>query len=224
MPDDGVQQTLDGGNVEPIEIQEEMERSYLDYAMSVITARALPDARDGLKPVHRRILWTCHENSYVWNLGHTGRDDVNELRRGFSWRALLFLAFLNSQWLHIFWITDEFVVESNGGDAATEENDFGFGFSDAQSKLVYDLSPRHRVEDKSHKPFPGRRARPHGRVPCGARRPGPAPRGQSPRRHFRAPRTSRRTPARPTPRRSSSCRACRRSRVAGSRSSSSSTG
>ena len=44
-------------SIEPIEIQEEMERSFLDYAMSVITARALPDARDGLKPVHRRILW-----------------------------------------------------------------------------------------------------------------------------------------------------------------------
>jgi DNA gyrase subunit A len=43
--------------VEPIEIQEEMERSFLDYAMSVITARALPDVRDGFKPVHRRILW-----------------------------------------------------------------------------------------------------------------------------------------------------------------------
>jgi DNA gyrase subunit A len=43
--------------VEPVEIQEEMERSYLDYAMSVITARALPDARDGLKPVQRRILY-----------------------------------------------------------------------------------------------------------------------------------------------------------------------
>src|SRR5215813_7019225 len=54
MPDDG-QQTL--GNIEPIEIQEEMERSFLDYAMSVITARALPDARDGLKPVQRRILY-----------------------------------------------------------------------------------------------------------------------------------------------------------------------
>src|SRR4051795_5449875 len=54
MPDES--QTL-GGNIEPIEIQEEMERSFLDYAMSVITARALPDARDGLKPVHRRILW-----------------------------------------------------------------------------------------------------------------------------------------------------------------------
>src|ERR1700759_2966198 len=48
-------QTL--GNIEPIEIQEEMERSFLDYAMSVITSRALPDARDGLKPVQRRILY-----------------------------------------------------------------------------------------------------------------------------------------------------------------------
>jgi DNA gyrase subunit A len=53
---DGTQPTLES-NVEPIEIQEEMERSFLDYAMSVITARALPDARDGLKPVHRRILY-----------------------------------------------------------------------------------------------------------------------------------------------------------------------
>src|SRR5690242_21659020 len=46
-----------GGNIEPIEIQEEMERSFLDYAMSVITSRALPDARDGMKPVQRRILY-----------------------------------------------------------------------------------------------------------------------------------------------------------------------
>src|ERR1700716_3398401 len=45
------------GSIEPIELQEEMERSFLDYAMSVIVARALPDARDGLKPVHRRILY-----------------------------------------------------------------------------------------------------------------------------------------------------------------------
>ncbi|MEC9473921.1 MAG: DNA gyrase subunit A, partial [Actinomycetota bacterium] len=45
-------------SVQPIEIQQEMEQSFLDYAMSVITARALPDARDGLKPVHRRILWS----------------------------------------------------------------------------------------------------------------------------------------------------------------------
>ena len=59
MPDDG-QQTLEG-NIEPIEIQEEMERSFLDYAMSVITARALPDARDGLKPVQRRIIYGMYE-------------------------------------------------------------------------------------------------------------------------------------------------------------------
>jgi DNA gyrase subunit A len=50
-----------GGGTEPVEIQEEMERSYLDYAMSVITSRALPDARDGLKPVHRRILWGMYD-------------------------------------------------------------------------------------------------------------------------------------------------------------------
>jgi DNA gyrase subunit A len=49
-------------SVEPIEIQEEMERSFLDYAMSVITSRALPDARDGLKPVHRRILWGMYSS------------------------------------------------------------------------------------------------------------------------------------------------------------------
>src|SRR5215207_346204 len=45
----------------PINIEEEMKRSYLDYAMSVIIGRALPDARDGLKPVHRRILYAMHE-------------------------------------------------------------------------------------------------------------------------------------------------------------------
>ncbi|HUW04039.1 MAG TPA: DNA gyrase subunit A [Acidimicrobiales bacterium] len=52
----------DGGRVgvEDIEIQEEMERSFLEYAMSVIVSRALPDAKDGLKPVHRRILWGMH--------------------------------------------------------------------------------------------------------------------------------------------------------------------
>jgi DNA gyrase subunit A len=60
MPDgDATQTTL--GNVENIEIQEEMERSFLDFAMSVITARALPDARDGLKPVHRRILYGMYD-------------------------------------------------------------------------------------------------------------------------------------------------------------------
>src|ERR671933_420191 len=53
--------TLDGGRIEPRELVEEMRSSYLDYAMSVIVARALPDVRDGLKPVHRRILYTMHE-------------------------------------------------------------------------------------------------------------------------------------------------------------------
>ena len=51
-----------GGSVEPIEIQEEMERSFLEYSMSVIVARALPDVRDGLKPVHRRILYSMFDN------------------------------------------------------------------------------------------------------------------------------------------------------------------
>ncbi|MBE04333.1 MAG: DNA gyrase subunit A [Gammaproteobacteria bacterium] len=47
-----------------------MKRSYLDYAMSVIVSRALPDVRDGLKPVHRRILFAMHESGYVWNKPH----------------------------------------------------------------------------------------------------------------------------------------------------------
>ncbi|MEY2565568.1 MAG: gyrase subunit, partial [Actinomycetota bacterium] len=55
--DDGEGEGTAFASIEPIEIQEEMERSFLDYAMSVIVSRALPDARDGLKPVHRRILY-----------------------------------------------------------------------------------------------------------------------------------------------------------------------
>jgi DNA gyrase subunit A len=47
--------------IEPVELEEEMQRSYLDYAMSVIVGRALPDVRDGLKPVHKRILWGAYE-------------------------------------------------------------------------------------------------------------------------------------------------------------------
>ena len=56
-----------GGSVSPIAIEEELKRSYLDYAMSVIVSRALPDARDGLKPVHRRILFSMHEQGNDWN-------------------------------------------------------------------------------------------------------------------------------------------------------------
>lgn len=51
----------------PIGLSEEMKRSYLDYAMSVIVGRALPDARDGLKPVHRRVLYSMHKQGNVWN-------------------------------------------------------------------------------------------------------------------------------------------------------------
>ena len=52
-------------DIRPVSITDEMKRSYLDYAMSVIVARALPDARDGLKPVHRRILYSMYENGYT---------------------------------------------------------------------------------------------------------------------------------------------------------------
>ncbi len=56
-----------GASVSPVAIEDELKRSYLDYAMSVIVSRALPDARDGLKPVHRRILYSMHENGRDWN-------------------------------------------------------------------------------------------------------------------------------------------------------------
>jgi DNA gyrase subunit A len=56
--------------IEPISIIEEMQRSYLDYAMSVIVSRALPDVRDGMKPVHRRIIYASHESGYHWNRKH----------------------------------------------------------------------------------------------------------------------------------------------------------
>jgi DNA gyrase subunit A len=54
-------ETLSGGNIEPRGLEQEMQSSYLDYAMSVIVGRALPDARDGLKPVHRRVLYAMFE-------------------------------------------------------------------------------------------------------------------------------------------------------------------
>jgi DNA gyrase subunit A len=65
------EQSTPGGKnppgIEPISIIEEMQRSYLDYAMSVIVSRALPDVRDGLKPVHRRILYSMSEMGVDWN-------------------------------------------------------------------------------------------------------------------------------------------------------------
>ncbi|MCR6734242.1 MAG: DNA gyrase subunit A [Afipia sp.] len=63
-PPSGPPETAD---IRPVSITDEMKRSYLDYAMSVIVARALPDARDGLKPVHRRILYAMYENGFEWN-------------------------------------------------------------------------------------------------------------------------------------------------------------
>ena len=61
-----------GGDMDiaPISIVEEMKTSYLDYAMSVIVSRALPDVRDGLKPVHRRILYSAYENGFTYNRGY----------------------------------------------------------------------------------------------------------------------------------------------------------
>ena len=67
IPGDDEEDTPQGlpDGVSPITIEEEMKRSYLDYAMSVIVSRAIPDVRDGLKPVHRRILYSMHENGFT---------------------------------------------------------------------------------------------------------------------------------------------------------------
>lgn len=66
-PDDQNAPDQPHSDISLISITDEMRRSYLDYAMSVIVSRALPDVRDGLKPVHRRILYSMHENGYEWN-------------------------------------------------------------------------------------------------------------------------------------------------------------
>ena len=68
MSADGAAPTSgNSGNRIPIAIEEEMKSAFMDYAMSVIVSRALPDARDGLKPVHRRILYTQQQMSNFWN-------------------------------------------------------------------------------------------------------------------------------------------------------------
>jgi DNA gyrase subunit A len=67
LPLDGGMPPTGGTNLIPINIEEEMRRSYLDYSMSVIIGRALPDARDGLKPVHRRVLYTLSEMGLEYN-------------------------------------------------------------------------------------------------------------------------------------------------------------
>ncbi|MDP4689919.1 MAG: DNA gyrase subunit A [Candidatus Nanopelagicales bacterium] len=63
MPDD-IDVVPPGGRIESVDLQKEMERSYLDYSMSVIVSRALPDVRDGLKPVHRRVLYAMYDGGY----------------------------------------------------------------------------------------------------------------------------------------------------------------
>src|SRR6201982_3600570 len=70
-------------NLIPINIEEEMRRSYLDYSMSVIIGRALPDVRDGLKPVHRRILYTMQEMGLQYNKKHTKCAKVGGQAMGF---------------------------------------------------------------------------------------------------------------------------------------------
>ena len=62
-------QTEAGGRLMQVDLENEMQKSYLDYAMSVIVGRALPDVRDGFKPVHRRILYTMYDGGYRPNAG-----------------------------------------------------------------------------------------------------------------------------------------------------------
>ena len=69
-PTDELENDGEPDDITVIEIQEEMESSFLDYAMSVIISRALPDARDGLKPVHRRILWSMYDQGFRPDRAH----------------------------------------------------------------------------------------------------------------------------------------------------------
>ena len=77
-----------GPDTMPIAIEEEMKRSYLDYAMSVIVSRALPDVRDGLKPVHRRIIFAMHENGYGYDRPFRNRRTESMLSVKLSGPAL----------------------------------------------------------------------------------------------------------------------------------------
>src|SRR5574338_1258193 len=60
-----------GDRIEPVDIQESMQRSYIDYAMAVIVGRALPEVRDGLKPVHRRVLYAMYDGGYRPDRGYS---------------------------------------------------------------------------------------------------------------------------------------------------------
>ena len=70
----------------PVNLEDEMRRSYLDYAMSVIVGRALPDVRDGLKPVHRRVLFAMHEliDAIVTEKGVIERPDTASMKACFN--------------------------------------------------------------------------------------------------------------------------------------------
>jgi DNA gyrase subunit A len=70
VPDVSTPDAPSGGRIEPVDIQVEMQRSYIDYAMSVIVGRALPDVRDGLKPVHTRILYAMYDGGYRPDRGY----------------------------------------------------------------------------------------------------------------------------------------------------------
>ena len=78
---------LTGGNIEPRGLEEEMRSSYLDYAMSVIVGRALPDVRDGLKPVHRRILYSMFDSGLQPTRPHRKCDEHPSRRRPVEKRA-----------------------------------------------------------------------------------------------------------------------------------------
>ena len=67
MSDEDLENITDSGNIIPINIEDEMRGAYIDYSMSVIVSRALPDVRDGLKPVHRRILYGMDELGVNFN-------------------------------------------------------------------------------------------------------------------------------------------------------------
>ncbi|GAI58764.1 unnamed protein product, partial [marine sediment metagenome] len=79
MKNNSQKTTTEIGYIKPREITEEMKESYIDYAMSVIVSRALPDVRDGLKPVHRRILYAMHE----MGLGHAAKYRKSAAVTGF---------------------------------------------------------------------------------------------------------------------------------------------
>ena len=69
----------DGEKLIPINIEDEMKSAYIDYSMSVIVSRALPDVRDGLKPVHRRVLYGMYELGVLSNRGYKKSDNIDEV-------------------------------------------------------------------------------------------------------------------------------------------------